>query len=155
MCCLWLFIRYWKMTADLDNVITAWLLGKASFFHVHLAPSYITGLAFVWTGSFWQTQILTLTEPSCTMSRARSEHWGLCLPVPVPRADPKCTWGLTLSKVQRDFSIICRNLRERQAWQGRESLQQGLKMRWCMREGRQDLQRDVVWGGRSLLIGFG
>lgn len=35
------------MTADLENVITAWLLGKASFFHVHLAPSYITGLAFV------------------------------------------------------------------------------------------------------------
>lgn len=113
MCCLWLFICYWKMTADLENVITAWLLGKASFFHVHLTPSYITGLAFVWTGSFWQTQILNLTEPSCNMSRARSEHWGLCLPVPVPwtvpstlLTDSKCTSGLTPSKMQSDFSII-------------------------------------------------
>lgn len=113
MCCLWLFICYWKMTADLENVITAWLLGKASFFHVHLTPSYITGLAFVWTGSFWQTQILNLTEPFCNMNRAYSEHWGLCLPVPVPSAapstlpaDPKCTLGLTLSETQSDFSII-------------------------------------------------
>lgn len=175
VCCLWLFICYWKMTADLENVITAWLLGKASFFHVHLTPSYITGLAFVWTGSFWQKQILNLTEPSCNMSRACSEHQGLCLPVPVPWAapstlptDPKCTLGLTPPEMQSDFSISHRNLWGRQAWQGSESLHQALEMRWWMWEKRQDLlslpsgggarpvvQSDVVWGERSLLIGFG